>query len=197
MIFRVLVISPLGYKYFILCIDQASRYTWIFLLKQKPEVSNIVKQFYNLIETLFGKKIKIFHLDSGGDYVNTNLSNFFQEKNIIHQCACPCTPKQNGVIERKNIHVVETALALLDTSNVPKILGNHLPSLNKIAPILIYSFLKIARTTLILKYLVVYILFFFKIMNVINYPLKLVSVFLWGTMTFKKDICVMIQYAIH
>lgn len=120
MIFRVLVISPLGYKYFILCIDQASRYTWIFLLKQKPEVSNIVKQFYNLIETLFGKKIKIFHLDSGGDYVNTNLSNFFQEKNIIHQCACPCTPKQNGVIERKNIHVVETALALLDTSNVPK-----------------------------------------------------------------------------
>ena len=38
------IISRLGYKYFIIFIDQVSRYTWIFFLKHKSEVPNIVKK---------------------------------------------------------------------------------------------------------------------------------------------------------
>ena len=38
---------------------------------------------------------------------------------IIHQSTCPHTPQQNGVVERKNRHLVETAHTLLLHANVP------------------------------------------------------------------------------
>ena len=39
---------------------------------------------------------------------------------MIHQTSCPHTPEQNGVVERKNHHILKTTHALL--------LGAHVPS---------------------------------------------------------------------
>ena len=38
---------------------------------------------------------------------------------ILHQSSCVHTPQQNGVVERKNQHLIETARTLLLHSNVP------------------------------------------------------------------------------
>jgi len=40
-------------------------------------------------------------------------------KGIIHQSSCAHTPQQNGVAERKNRHLIETARTLLIHMNVP------------------------------------------------------------------------------
>jgi len=53
--------------------------------------------------------------------MKSELIDFFKERGIYSQHSCPYTPEENGVVERKNWHVLETTLALLDTSNVPKI----------------------------------------------------------------------------
>ncbi|KAB2628709.1 hypothetical protein D8674_033504 [Pyrus ussuriensis x Pyrus communis] len=39
---------------------------------------------------------------------------------ILHKTTCPYTPQQNGVAERKNRHILETARALLLGASVPK-----------------------------------------------------------------------------
>ncbi|KAJ0846072.1 putative RNA-directed DNA polymerase [Helianthus annuus] len=56
----------------------------------------------------------------GGEFVNTSMKLFCQEKGIIHQASCAHTPEQNGVSERKNRFLLEITRALMIESQVPK-----------------------------------------------------------------------------
>nr|XP_043639067.1 uncharacterized protein LOC122610138 [Erigeron canadensis] len=68
----------------------------------------------------FQQSIKIVRSDNGGEYVNSQMKQFFQLKGIIHQTTCPHTPQQNGVAERKNRLLLEMTRALVIESCVPK-----------------------------------------------------------------------------
>ncbi|RVW59566.1 Retrovirus-related Pol polyprotein from transposon RE2 [Vitis vinifera] len=45
--------------------------------------------------------------DFDGEYLSTELQAFLVSKGIIHQRSCPSTPQQNGVVERKNRHLLD------------------------------------------------------------------------------------------
>ena len=47
------------------------------------------------------------------------FTSFMSQNGIIHQSSCAHTPQQNGVAERKNRHLVETARTILLHGNVP------------------------------------------------------------------------------
>jgi hypothetical protein len=52
--------------------------------------------------------------------VNTaHFQKFFSNKGITHRLSCPHTHQQNGAIERKHRHIVETGLALLHMPKCP------------------------------------------------------------------------------
>jgi len=44
---------------------------------------------------------------------------FLTTQGILHQSTCPHTPQQNGIADRKNRQLVETAYTLLLGANVP------------------------------------------------------------------------------
>ncbi|KAL3634075.1 hypothetical protein CASFOL_021129 [Castilleja foliolosa] len=106
-----------GYKYYVTYVDDHSKFTWIYLLKQKSEVSSTFRHLYNQVETQFHMKIKGVQSDGGTEY--KPLTEFFKDKGIIHKISCPYTPQQNGCAERKHRHVVEMGLSLLAQSNMP------------------------------------------------------------------------------
>ena len=48
------------------------------------------------------------------------LLNFFKINGILHQSSCIDIPKQNGIAERKNRHLLKEARSLLFFANIPK-----------------------------------------------------------------------------
>ena len=52
-------------RYFILFIDDFTRMTWVFFIKQKYEVFTIFKKFKSFIEKQSGNYIKILRSDRG------------------------------------------------------------------------------------------------------------------------------------
>ncbi|KAJ0435743.1 putative RNA-directed DNA polymerase [Helianthus annuus] len=88
-------------------------------MASKTEVFENLKGFYELILTQFKKRIKVFRSDNGTEFVNNNINMFCKNNGILHQTTCSYTPQQNGVVERKHRHLLNTARALMFQSGVP------------------------------------------------------------------------------
>jgi hypothetical protein len=107
-----------GDSYFLLCVDHFTRYMWIFPLKHKSDVCITFKNFHAMVERQYQTKLKSVQTDWGGEF--RPLSTFFSSLGIIHHLSCPHTSEQNGFVERRHRHVVETGLTLLAQSGVPQ-----------------------------------------------------------------------------
>lgn len=110
-----------GKYYYVVFIDDWSRYSWIYFLRQKSEVLQVFKYLQAMVQTQFNKKIKILRTDSGGEYISTEFNHFLSAEGIIHQTSCPHQPQQNGVAERKHRHLMETSRAIRIHAGLPKI----------------------------------------------------------------------------
>ncbi|CAL8084703.1 unnamed protein product [Prunus armeniaca] len=62
---------------------------------------------------------KFFALTMVEKFVGYDFQTYFQTHGIIHETTCPQTPQQNGVVKRKNRHLLEIARALLIGGHVP------------------------------------------------------------------------------
>ena len=96
------------YSYFITLVDDKSRYTWVYLLKNKNDALQIIPRFFKLIETQtqFSKTIKVFRSDNAPEL---SFKEFFATTGTIHQFSCVYTPQQNSVVERKHQHLLNVA----------------------------------------------------------------------------------------
>ena len=69
------------------------------------------------MENQFDTKIKCLQFDNGGEF--RSFMSFLQAVGIAHRFSCPYNLAQNGRVERKHRHVVETGLALLSHASLP------------------------------------------------------------------------------
>ena len=49
-----------GFRYFVIFVDDFSRYTWIYLFHYKSELVSIYQTFHKMIETQFNHTVKVF-----------------------------------------------------------------------------------------------------------------------------------------
>lgn len=102
-----------GIQWFVMFVNDYTHITCLYILKNKSDVGCIFRVFYQMINTRFKSSIKIFHSDNGGEFVNTTLFIFFQEHGILHKTTCSQTPKQNGIAECQNRHILKNTLTFL------------------------------------------------------------------------------------
>ncbi|GJZ61452.1 zinc finger, CCHC-type containing protein [Tanacetum coccineum] len=87
-------------KYFVTFIDDASRFSYVYLLHTKDEALDKFKVFKTEVELQQGSLIKRFMTDRGGEYMDTL---YFQSFGIIHEMTAPYNPQQNGISKWKNM----------------------------------------------------------------------------------------------
>ena len=89
-----------GAKYYVTFIDGASGFCYVYFMRHKDEVLEKFKLYKNMVANKFGKPIKTVRSDNGGEYKNTNMATYIEEKGIVMENTAPYTPKQNGKAER-------------------------------------------------------------------------------------------------
>ena len=107
-------------NYFLTIVDDYSRTVWVYLLRHKHEASTCIMHFYEMVKTQFEKKIKRIRCDNGGEFISNRMMNFYEERGIMLETTCPHTPQQNGIVERKHRHLLDTARALMFEASLPK-----------------------------------------------------------------------------
>ncbi|KAM0986177.1 hypothetical protein ACFX2C_013376 [Malus domestica] len=114
-----------GFCWFVTFIDDCTKLTWVFLMKNKSDVPLLLQEFCTMVSTQFQTKVKVFRSDNEGEYVNHTLTCFFRDHGIIHQTTTPFTPQQKCVSERKNRQIMEVAHSLMLDKCVPNHLWGH------------------------------------------------------------------------
>ncbi|KAF1318429.1 Integrase catalytic core protein, partial [Globisporangium splendens] len=107
-------------RYFVTFIDDKSRFCAVFLLRSKSEVLDKFVQFVKFAETQTGKRVKVLRSDNGGEYASSKFAAFCRDRGIVQQFTPPYTPQLNGVAERMNRTLVESARCMLEHAGLSK-----------------------------------------------------------------------------
>ena len=110
----------MGFRYFVTFVNDYLRTPWLYLMKNHSELFSHFCAFCAEIHTQFHGSVQYLRSDNAKEYMSEQFQSFMLQNDILHQTFCVDTPSQNGVAERKNKHLLETARALLFQMHVPK-----------------------------------------------------------------------------
>ncbi len=135
------VMSAGGSRYIMTFIDDFSKWTVAYALKQKSDALECLKLFKAMAEKHTNKKItnlhvvvrnrtaddssenkslKILRSDNGGEYISNNFKTYLKEQGIKHELTVPYTPQQNGIAERMNRTLMDLTRSMLHHRSVPE-----------------------------------------------------------------------------
>lgn len=107
-------------RYILTLIDDYTHFTMVYLLKNKHETAETVKEYVQQVEAKWNYKVSRMKSDNGREYVNNNLINWAKAKGIEMNYTVPYSPQMNGTAERLNRTLMEKARALLSDSKMQK-----------------------------------------------------------------------------
>ena len=90
-----------GNSYYLLLVDDASRFVTVEFLKSKRQVGQRIKDYVTHLMAR-GLSPCVIRMDRGTEFVNEDLHTWCHSKGIRYQMTAPHSPSQNGVAERMN-----------------------------------------------------------------------------------------------
>ncbi len=108
-----------GKKYFVTFIYDYSRCCDVYFLKYKSEVFEKFKEFEAAVTNETGTTIGTLRTDNGGEYLSAAFVDFLKSKGIRYELSVPHSPQQNGVAERMNRTLMESARSMISHAGLP------------------------------------------------------------------------------
>jgi transposase InsO family protein len=82
-----------GGRYFIIFIDDYTRYGHVYLISHKSEAFACFKKFIIFVENQLDRNVKALRTDSGREYLSDEFKQMCEEKVILRQLTIPYTPQ--------------------------------------------------------------------------------------------------------
>ncbi|CAI7844210.1 unnamed protein product [Closterium sp. NIES-54] len=115
-------------RYFLIVVDDYSRYTTVFPLHTKGEVTDVLIPWIRRARLQLSERfhsdfpVLRLHSDRGGEFSSDLLAAYCAEHGIEHSFTLPASPQQNGVAERRIGLVMEVARTSLIHAAAPHFL---------------------------------------------------------------------------
>ena len=106
-------------KYALVLIDYYSRHVTVYMLDGKDKAAECIKEYVEYMERQTSQKVKRFHSDGGGEFLNADLRKWFAGRGIHQSATQVDSPFQNGVVERMNRSLMEITRCLLAHAGLP------------------------------------------------------------------------------
>jgi len=111
-------VESIGHKkYMISLINDFTRYAEVNFLFKKSDASHILQAFCEKINTQTKRYPRFFRSYQGGEYINAELTDYFESKGIQHLLTAAYYPESNGVAEHYNQTLTNMVRPSLD--NIP------------------------------------------------------------------------------
>jgi hypothetical protein len=108
-----------GSRYMATFLDDYTKLSVVRFIANKSDVSNVVKNTLQLLETQGKATLRAVRTDRGTEYLNRTLYDYLSSKGVVHEKTAPYTPQQNGAAERLNRTLMEKARAMLQDARLP------------------------------------------------------------------------------
>ena len=92
--------------------------TWLFLMHNKKGCVDLLNNLFSFIHTQFNKHVKAIRSNNAKELCASRILQIYNTLGISYQRSCSENPQQNGTVERKHRHSLETARALCFQSNL-------------------------------------------------------------------------------
>ncbi|CAI7738205.1 unnamed protein product, partial [Closterium sp. NIES-54] len=115
-------------RYFLLVVDDYSRYTTVFPLRRKDEVTEVFIDWIRVarlqLRDRFGSDFPVLrlHSDRGGEFSSDLLRAFCRAEGICQTFTLPASPQQNGIAERRIGMVMDVARTSMIDAAAPHFL---------------------------------------------------------------------------
>ncbi|CAO2168313.1 unnamed protein product [Urochloa humidicola] len=111
--------TPSGGKYFLLLVDDKSRFMWLKVLARKDQAAAAIREFQARAEAESGLKLGALRTDRAGEFTSIEFTEYCAGEGVRRQLTAPYSPQQNGVVERRNGTVVAIARSMLKAKGLP------------------------------------------------------------------------------
>src|SRR5664279_1255095 len=111
--------TPGGKRYFLLLVDDATRYMWLAILATKDEAEASIVWLQAAAEAESGCKLKTLRTDRRGEFTSGSFTAYCAEIGLKCHLTAPYSPQQNGVVERRNQTIMGMARSLLKAKSIP------------------------------------------------------------------------------
>jgi IS30 family transposase len=85
--------TPGGWRYFLLLVDDASRYMWVVLLPSKDASVDAIKKVQAKAEKESGHKLRVLRTDNGGEFTVAKFAAYCTDEGIKGHFSVPHSPQ--------------------------------------------------------------------------------------------------------